>query len=338
MAGRPASSRTLDLLVSVCTLWVSCGFFLDAWAHGHVPVETFFTPYHGLFYSGMLALIVVLVVFGVRHRGFPKSYRYPMLGIPIFIAAGIGDLIWHHFLGVEEGVDALLSPTHQGLGLGIFFISAAPIMSALRRRTALRTLLDQLPLIFALATWLELLHFGTAYAFDPGAGRTNAPPAIAGFTPDYLTAVAIGYYKIGMGVLVVLFQSAIIAGFALFAGTRFPLRPGALTLMYLLGNFAAAAAFTNDTPLLATVLAMSFVAGAVGDAIVARLRPVPERPVAYRFLGAAVPACYFATYFIVTAIAEKVWWDWNVLLGAVIWAGVIGFALTLLSAPRTQSA
>jgi len=137
-------------------------------------------------------------------------------------------------------------------------------------------------------------------------------------------------------VLVVLFQSAIMAGFALFAGTRFPLRPGALTLMYLLGNFAAAAAFTNNTPLLATTLAMSFVAGAVGDAIVARLRPVPERPAAYRFLGAAVPACYFATYFIATAIAERVWWDWNVLLGAVIWAGVIGFGLTLLSAPRTQ--
>ncbi len=98
-------------------------------------------------------------------------------------------------------------------------------MSALRTRRALRTLLDQLPLIFALATWIELIHFGTAYAFDPGAGRMNAPPSIAPFTPDYLTAIALGYYKTGMGVLIVLFQSTIMAGFALFAGTRFPLRP-----------------------------------------------------------------------------------------------------------------
>lgn len=335
---RPTPSKTLDLLVSLCTLWIACGFFLDAWAHGHVPVESFFTPYHAMFYSGMLALIVVLGIFALRHRSLPPAYRYPMLGIPIFVAAGVGDLIWHHFLGVEEGVDALLSPTHQGLGLGIFFVSSAPILSALRRRGALRTLKDQLPLIFALATWLELIHFGTAYAFDPGAGRTNAPPSATSFTPDYLTAVAIGYYKLGTGVLVVLFQSALMAGFALFAGTRFPLRPGALTLMYLLGNFAAAAAFTNDTPLLVATLAMSLAGGVAGDAVVALMQPKPERIAAYRVLGAIVPAAYFAAYFIATAIMDRIWWDWNVLLGAVIWAAVIGFGLTLLSSPRTQSA
>jgi hypothetical protein len=139
-------------------------------------------------------------------------------------------------------------------------------------------------------------------------------------------------------VLVVLFQSTIVAGFALFAGTRFPLRPGALTLMYLLGNFAAAAAFTNEGPLLATVIGMSAVAGITGDVIVAQLHPAPQRIRAYRLLGAAVPASYFATYFIITAAAERVWWDWNVMLGAIIWAGVIGFGLTLLSQPRTQNA
>lgn len=335
MPAPAARNRALDLLVGFISLWIACGFFLDAWAHGHVPVETFFTPYHGVFYSGMLALIIVFILF---RRHIPRSYRMPLLGIPIFIAAGIGDMIWHHFLGIEEGVDALLSPTHQALGLGIFFVSSAPIFSALRNRNQLATLFDQLPLIFALAAWMELIHFGTAYAFDPGAGRTNAPPAIGAFTPDYLTAIAVGYYKTGMGVLVVLFQSFIMAGFALFAGTRFPLRPGALTLMYLLGNFAAAAAFTNDTPLLITVLIMSAVAGIVADTIVARLRPTPLRPASYRLLGAAVPVSYFATYFAVTAIAERVWWDWNVLLGAVIWAGVIGFGLTLLSNPRPRSA
>ena len=328
-------NKALDLLVSLCTLWISCGFFLDAWAHGHVPVETFFTPYHALFYSGMLALIAVLIS---MRRHVPSCYRVPLLGIPIFVAAGFGDLIWHHFLGVEEGVDALLSPTHQALGLGIFFISSGPIVSALRNRSQLTSLASQLPLIFALATWIELIHFGTAYAFDPAAGRSNAPPPVSPFTPDYLTAIAIGYYKLGTGVLVVLFQSAIVAGFALFAGSRFALRPGALTLMYLLGNFAAAAAFTNDTPLLGTVLIMSAAAGIAGDIIVATLHPTPEPTAAYQTLGTLVPLTYFAAYFIVTAIASRVWWDWNVLLGATLWAGVIGFGLSLLAAPRAQSA
>ena len=130
----------LDLVVASLTFVVSCGFFLDAWAHGHVPIESFFTPYHGVFYSALLILVAVLGTFGVMRLNagyplrfaFPDSYHWPLLGIPIFLLSGVGDLTWHHFFGVEEGVDALLSPTHQGLGLGMFFLSGAPIISTLR--------------------------------------------------------------------------------------------------------------------------------------------------------------------------------------------------------------
>lgn len=330
-------NKRFDLLVSVITLWISCGFFLDAWAHGHVPVESFFTPYHGVFYSGMLALLVVVAAYASR-GAVPRTYRYPLLGIPIFFIAGAGDLLWHRVLGIEEGIDALLSPTHQGLGLGIFFVSSGPILSALRNREKLLAFTAQLPLVFALATWIELIHFGTAYAFDPAAGRINAPPPIAPFTPDYLTAVALGYYHSGMGVLVVIFQSTVMAGFALFAGSRFALAQGTLPAMYVLGNFAAAAAFTNDTPLLTTVIVMSVVAGIVGNVIVAALRPTPERKGAYRLLGVAVPVSYFAAYFVTTQAFGGIWWDWNVVLGALMWAGVMGFGLTLLSQPRAQTA
>src|SRR5579864_4412669 len=184
-----APSQQLDLLVSICTLWIACGFFLDAWAHGHVPVETFFTPYHAVFYSGMLALVAVLGLYASARRSFPRAYRCALLGIPVFILAGAGDMIWHHFFGVEEGIDALLSPTHQLLGLGVFFVSSGPIVSTVAQRNTARTLRMQLPFIFALAAWLELVHFGTAYAFDPAAGRINAPPSTAVFTPDYLTAI-----------------------------------------------------------------------------------------------------------------------------------------------------
>lgn len=337
MFSQATRNKSLDFLVSICALWSACGFLLDTWAHGHVPVETFFTPYHGVAYSGIFAGALILAIYGAR-RAIPPSYRYPMLGIPLFILSGIGDLAWHTLLGIEEGVDAVLSPTHIGLGIGILLISSAPIVSALQNRDKLRTLADQLPLIFSLAAWMELLHFGTAYAFDPGAGAINAPPSTAPFTPDYLTALSIGYYKLGTGVLIVIFQSLLMSGFALFAGSRFALRAGALTLLYLLGNCATAAAFTNQTPLLASVVAMSLAGGITGDFIVGRLHPVPERPVAYRLLGICVPVAYFAAYFIVTGVTEHLWWDWNVVLGSVLWAGGIGFGLSLLSQPRTQTA
>lgn len=334
MFSQASRNSRLDFLVSLCALWSACGFLLDTWAHGHEPVETFFTPYHGVAYSGIFAGAAVIAVYAMR-GGIPRTYRVPLLGIPLFILSGVGDLAWHTLLGIEQGVDAVLSPTHLGLGVGILLISSAPIVSALRNRAQLRTLWDQLPLVFALAAWIELLHFGTAYAFDPGAGLRDAPPPSGAFTPDYLTALSIGYYKLGTGVLVVIFQSLLMAGFALFAGARFPLRPGALTLMYLLGNFATAAAFTNDSPLLVTVLAMSVAGGITGDYIVTRLRP-GQSARGYRVLGVCVPVAYFAAYFVVTGATEGLWWDWNVTLGSLIWAAGIGFGLTLLSGPSAQ--
>lgn len=337
MFSQASRNKTLDLLVSICALWSACGFLLDTWAHGHVPVETFFTPYHGVAYSGIFAGAAVLAIFGMR-RAIPRSYLVPMLGIPLFMLSGVGDLLWHTLLGIEEGVDAVLSPTHMGLGVGILLISSAPIVSALKNRDQLRTFWDQLPLLFSLAAWLNLLHFGTAYAFDPGAGATNAPPPTSPFTSDYLTALSIGYYKLGTGVLIVIFQSFLMAGFALYAGARFALRPGALTLMYLLGNIPIAAAFTNATPLLPAVIAMSIAGGVFGDFVIGRFRPLANYSFAYHLLGAGVPACYFIAYFIVTGAADRLWWDWNVTLGSIIWAAGIGFGLSLLSPPRNQAA
>ena len=336
-------SVAFDYAVGICGVWVSGGFFLDAWAHGHVPVESFFTPYHGVFYSGMLALLLVIAGFALHARrlGYawadtvPRPYRLALLGIPIFVAAGIGDMLWHRILGIEEGVDALLSPTHQILGLGIFFVASGPIRSVLADRVHSTTLARQLPLALGLATWLLLAHFGTAYAFDPGAGRTNAPPPIAPFTSHYLTALAIGYYKISIGVLIVIFQSALIAGSRSgWCHACTPVRVS-LTVFLLLGNAPAAAAFTNQTPLLAVTLAQSLVAGIVADSLVRRYDPDPvAHSRVFRWFAVIVPMTYVGVYLLGTSLGDGLWWDWNIALGAWIWSGVCGFALSLLATAR----
>jgi hypothetical protein len=343
MVGQRAAPRSvaLDYAVGICGVWISGGFFLDAWAHGHVPVETFFTPYHGVFYAGLLAVAVVFAVFILRAHGLgyawanavPRAYRLALLGVPIFLIGGVGDLIWHRLMGIEEGVDALLSPTHQILGLGIFFLSSGPIRSVLSDRGA-TTLVRQLPLAFGLATWLILVHFGTAYAFDPGAGRPNAPPPIAPFTPDYMTALSIGYYKIATGVLIVIFQSTVMTGFALWLVARMRPSPGMLTFIYTIGNAPAAAAFTNQTPLLAVTLAQSLLAGILADLFVMRYDPSPGRARIFQWFAAGVPMTYIGVYLVAMSIAGGIWWDWNVALGAWIWSGVCGFALSLLMLAR----
>lgn len=346
MAQQHAAPRSiaLDYAVGICGIWISGGFFLDAWAHGHVPVESFFTPYHAVFYSGMLAVVLVIAGFaaGAHALGYdwphslPRSYRLAALGIPIFIFGGLGDMLWHRVFGIEMGVDSLLSPTHQILGLGIFFLASGPIRSVLAERGHASTLARQAPLALGLATWLILTHFGTAYAFDPAAGRTNAPPPILPFNAHYLTALSIGYYKIATGALIVVFQSTLVAGFVLWLVSRMHPRAGMVTLILLIGNFPAAAAFTNQTPLLAVTLAQSLVTGILADLFIARYDPHPSPATLgpFRWFAAGVPMTYIGTYLIATSLADGIWWDWNVALGSWIWSGVCGFALSLLIVAR----
>jgi hypothetical protein len=266
----------------------------------------------------------------------PAAYQSALWGVPIFFIGGIGDLIWHTFFGIEDRVEAVTSPTHLIIGLGVLLVAGAPIRSALQQRDALTTLRAQLPLIFALGTWLEFIHLGTAYAFDPGAARMYAPPDGVAYGPDYFTNTTFVLFKTGSGIAIVILQSLVLMGMCAWTVARFALRPGALTLFFVLGNAMIAAALTNDTPILATYLIMSVAAGVTGDLLVARYRPSPMRPVAFGFFGALVPGVYYGTYFLVTALTGGIWWSWTLTLGAIVWSMLCGFALTLLAGARTS--
>ncbi len=338
---RPAQSLAFDYAVGICCVWIVSGFFFDAWAHGHVPIESFFTPYHAVFYSGGLALLLIVAGYAIGNRArgaswrdsVPQPYHLALLGFPIFLVAGFGDMLWHRLLGLEVGVDALLSPTHQALGLGMFFLASGPIRSVLANRSTSTTLARQVPLLLGLIAWYGLVHFGTAYAFDPGAARADAPPPIA-FSSQYLTALAIGYYKISVGVLIVIFQATLTAGFALWSVSRMALRPGFFTILYPCANAMAAAPFTNQTPLLAITLVASFCVGIAADLLVARTDPQPESPAAYRWFAVLVPLVYTGVFLLATAIRAGIWWDWNISLGACCWAGVAGFGLSFIGTAR----
>ncbi len=348
MDGNAPRSLLLDYAMSLSCLTIVTGFFIDAWAHGHVPIETFLTPYHGFIYLGMLAILGTLAAqyFHGRRLGyrgihaFAKPYHLALIGIPIFLIAAPSDALWHAIFGLEEGVDALLSPTHQMMGLAIFFFASAPIRSALAARdlgAPPKGLREQLPIAFALAAWLGLIHFGTAYAFIPAADRGNAPPPISPLQATYFTAIALSYYKSSLGVLVVIFQSALYSGFALFLGSQFRSAFGMLAVVLLLGNTLNAIPFTNATPLLATTILCSLLAGLVGDAWIALRDPHPARPGAYRTLAVIVPFSYFACYLVITELTGGLWWDIHFRLGVLLWTAATGMGLSFLTM-RARSA
>ncbi len=319
-------------------LWLSAGFLWDSWAHLHVGVESFFTPYHGVFYAAMLAGAAIVAVTAQRNyrRGYrgknvlPEPYVRALLGIPVFFLGGVGDLIWHSFFGVENRIEAVTSPTHLIIGCGVVLVLSAPIRSALGAGAGLRSLRDQLPLVLAIAACLEFVHLGTSYAFDASAARMDAPPLELANSANYFTSTAIVLYKTGTGVMIVILQALIVMLFALWLVSRFTLAFGAMTIFFVLGDGMMAAALTNDRPLLAIHLAMALAAGLVADTLIARTRPSPARSGALQLFGFLVPLAYFGTYFALTIALEGTWWNWSLIGGTLVWSGLAGAALATL--------
>ncbi|HMD01503.1 MAG TPA: hypothetical protein VKG44_00935, partial [Candidatus Baltobacteraceae bacterium] len=306
--GNPPRNATLDLAIGIAGLWLAAGFMWDSWAHLHVGIESFFTPYHAVFYSAMLVGAAALGLAAVANgrKGYsgrhvlPAPYQRALLGVPIFFLGGLGDLMWHSVFGVEDRVEAVTSPTHLIIGLGVVVFLSGPIGSALENRAKLTTLWDQLPLVFSLATVLEFVHLGTSYAFDPAAAAAFAPPPALAQSADYFTATTLSLYKAGSGVIIVIFQSLVVAGFAIWLTTRFKMAFGAFALLFFLGEVMLAAALANDTPMLTIHACMALAAGLVADILVMRRNPQAANMRALRYFGMLVPATYFAIYFALT--------------------------------------
>ncbi|MEA2241717.1 MAG: hypothetical protein QOD24_1273, partial [Solirubrobacteraceae bacterium] len=56
-AGQARMTPRGDLVTIALATWLIAGLFLDGWAHNTRPsLETFFTPWHAVFYSGFVAV------------------------------------------------------------------------------------------------------------------------------------------------------------------------------------------------------------------------------------------------------------------------------------------
>src|SRR6266571_3197808 len=81
--GSVLPSRGFEWTVVALSTWLMAGAYLDAWAHRHLArLETFYTPWHAVLYSGMLALLIYLAAspigccprgMGSRWLGAPSS-------------------------------------------------------------------------------------------------------------------------------------------------------------------------------------------------------------------------------------------------------------------------
>jgi hypothetical protein len=66
-------------------------------------------------------------------RDIPVGYGWSAVGVAVFAIGGVADMVWHQALGIEAGLDALLSPPHLLLFTGGLLLVTGPIRAGLHR-------------------------------------------------------------------------------------------------------------------------------------------------------------------------------------------------------------
>jgi hypothetical protein len=149
-------------LVTGAHAWILVGLFLDGWFHIHGPEdESFFTPWHAVLYSGVLATVAVHLWEQRRSGGIAPGYRPSLAGGVVVLAAGVVDGAWHTVFGVEADLNALLSPPHLLLITAGTLVFAGPLRAALRAPAGAP---GGLPAAFAAAYVVTGLGFFTQYS------------------------------------------------------------------------------------------------------------------------------------------------------------------------------
>lgn len=326
--GKSVGSSRFDWWVIALSSWLVAGFYLDVWAHHHVEaLETFFTPWHGVLYSGFLAVAGFLVAALLRYRtrgaswwrALPDGYELSLLGVLIFAAGGVGDMLWHILVGIEVDLEAALSPTHLLLFLGAGLLLGGPLRAAWRQpeRVAARGWVAQLPMLTSLAFTLMIFTAVTEYA-NPLAN----PWAAAGHEtqPPFLGQA--------LGVTGVLLQTGLLMGTVLVALRRWALRPGSLTLLVALGTNLAS--FVHDQYL---SIVVAVLAGVGADLLLWQLKPSVVRPLTFHLFAFAVPVVLYLLYFLALMLTSGISWSLPLWSGAIFLAGGAGWLVSLLLVP-----
>ena len=170
----PTASERFDRTMVLLCSWLILGLYIDGWAHRHHQIETFFTSWHAILYSGLLAVasLVLVMLYKNRSQGYPwrstmpVGYGLSLVGLLIFVVGGLGDLIWHEIFGFEHDLEALLSPSHLVLAFSGALMVAGPFRAAWHRPDAQShpSLSTQWPMLVSMTLLLSLFTFFTQFA------------------------------------------------------------------------------------------------------------------------------------------------------------------------------
>lgn len=333
-SGYPVAARRFDLLALGLATWVIIGVFVDVNAHNHGQVDdTFFTPWHFLLYSGVLANGVVLGIVQFRNvgRGYafskalPKGYLLSFVGVLIFALGGGFDFFWHDTFGFEANLEALLSPAHLILATGATLFLTGPLRSLWGREEVTGSWRDLFPAIASATITLSLLTMFTQFSnvmTQPDIFIANARPPFSHMYAWDVTQITS-----------VLIPAFLISGALLLLIRRWVLPPGTITFVMVVNALLMFYLRIGYAGSLWPVVLASLIAGVIGDVLLWRLMPSIKRVGALRLWMFVVPFSYFLAYFAILIAIAGLWWSIHMWLGAAFMGGVIGLGMSYLLVP-----
>ena len=338
---RQAGGLKFDRIFAILSLWMLVGLYADGTAHHNFPdlIDTFFTPWHAILYSGFLFMIGYLVFHLVRNvrlgypwtRALPTGYNLSLLGVPLFFVSGIGDLIWHEIFGFEAGIEGLISPTHLLLAVAGALLVTGPLRSAWHRRNANSELgwSALFPALISLLALFSHLTFFTEYV------NLIALPNIFVESPGLEEHLV--FLTLVQGITGVILQVVFLMGTLLFGLKRWRFPFGAITLL-VFGNTILMSIFHfSEISQYAQIVPAILAAALIIDFLYQKLSPSVENEKALRAFAFLTPFILYGGYIITLVITEGTWWAVHVWSGVILMAGIIGLLTSyLVVTPRLE--
>jgi TolB protein len=129
-------------LTLLLAAWILGGALLAVFAlFNGLATDVGMSPYHLLFFSGILALGALCLFLVVRavgagrpwHRAFPRDYGSLGLGALLLVAWPIVDIGWREGVGInEQGIEGPLAPSRLLIPIGLTLVAIGPLRAAMR--------------------------------------------------------------------------------------------------------------------------------------------------------------------------------------------------------------
>jgi hypothetical protein len=325
LRGQPRVSWRVDAVTMLLGTWLLVGLVVDGWAHNNLQaLETFFTPWHALFYSGFVATAGWVLATATRARqpersglaAFPAGYGLAVVGVVVFAVGGAGDMTWHSVFGIEQDVEALFSPTHLLLFAGMALILSTPLRAAWSDPAgpAAPGFRRFLPVLASAALVAVLVAFAFMYwaAFIQTTGADSYDPHLLD------------------GVASVLSTNLILLAPLLLLARRWRLPFGTATTIYASVGVLMGAVDAYRLPAMVTAAVL---AGLAVDGLLRLLGPVTGRLQRFWAAGALAPLVTWSVYFAVVAVTAGIGWSAELWTGTIFWACLLGLTLSLLMRP-----